>query len=97
VEASCAYRVANGPFGISVHNLSITCKWVSEKTSSRPYTFAISLLPSCGVREVSVSRAERGWLRVRYLAMADVEGRLAWRKSEQAESQPQRGGSGGMW
>ncbi|MDQ3638321.1 MAG: hypothetical protein M3426_10060 [Actinomycetota bacterium] len=29
--------------------------------------------------------------------MADVEGRLAWRKSEQAVSRPRRRGSGGMW
>ncbi len=26
-----------GRLGISVHNLSITCKWVSEKTSSRQF------------------------------------------------------------
>jgi hypothetical protein len=42
-------------------------------------------------------RAARCRVGVRYLAMADVEGRLAWRKSEQAVSRPQRRGSGVMW
>jgi hypothetical protein len=33
-----------GRLGISVHNLSVTCKWVSEKTSYRQFV-NIGILP----------------------------------------------------